>query len=134
MKKDTEYSKLQEKYNMLCEAYLEKEKECAKSGLSWDDFVNETRSIKTSIFETEKEIRKIQPVGYEVAKKWKGKIITLEEFIKDAKAGVITDETATYYYSDGNTKTDIRVYPSDVLADIMRDDLTHVMVIENETV
>lgn len=134
MKENTEYTKLKEKYRMLCEAYEDKEKECAKSGLAWDDFVNETRAIKTSIFETEKEIRKIQPVGYEVANEWKGKLITLEEFINDAKGGLITDDTAVYYYSDGKTKTDIRVYPSDVLADIMRDDLSHVMVIENQTV
>ena len=133
MKQNSEYNKLQDKYRMLCEAYSEKEKECAKSGLSWDDFVNETRAIKTSIFETEKEMRKIQPVGYEVANNWKGKFITLEEFINDSKSGVIDDDTATYYYSDGQTKTDVRIYPSDVLADLIRDDLTHVMVIENQT-
>ena len=134
MKENTEYTKLKERYRMLCEAYNEKEKECAKSGLAWDDFVNETRAIKTSIFETEKEMRKIQPVGYEVANEWKGKFIPIEEFINDANAGVITDDTAVYYYSDGKTKTDIRIYPSDVLAGIMRDDLSHVMVIENQTV
>jgi len=134
MSNEKEYNKLTEKYNMLCEAYEEKESECSKSGLSWDDFVNETRSLKTSIFELEKEIRKIQPIGYEVAEKWNGKIIPLEDFVKDAKDGVITDTTAIYYYSDGNTKTDVRLYPSDVLADMVRDDLTHVMVLDNETV
>ena len=133
MSNEKEFNRLTEKYNMLCEAYQEKEKECSKSGLSWDDFVNETRPLKTSIFELEKEIRKVQPVGYEVAEKWKGKIITLEEFIKDAKEGTINDTTAIYYYSDGNTKTDVRVYPSDVLAEMLRDDLTHVMVIDNQT-
>ena len=134
MSNEKEYNKLTEKYNMLCEAYEEKESECSKSGLSWDDFVNETRSLKTSIFELEKEIRKIQPIGYEVAEKWNGKIIPLEDFVKDAKDGVITDTTAIYYYSDGNTKTDVRLYPSDVLADMVRDDLTHVMVLDNETI
>lgn len=134
MSNEKEYNKLTEKYNMLCEAYEDKERECSKSGLSWDDFVNETRSLKTSIFELEKEIRKVQPIGYEVAEKWNGKIIPLEDFVKDAKDGVITDTTAIYYYSDGNTKTDVRLYPSDVLSDMVRDDLTHVIVIENKTV
>lgn len=134
MSNEKEYNRLVEKYDMLCEAYQEKEKECSKSGLSWDDFVKETRPLKTSIFEVEKEIRKVQPVGYEVAQNWKGKIITLEEFIKDSKDGVINDSTATYYYSDGSTKTDVKILPSDVLADVVRDDLTHVMVLDNETV
>lgn len=128
-----EYNKLVEKYNMLCEAYDEKEKTCLKSGLSWDDFVKETRPLKSSIFELEKEIRKIQPIGYEVAEKWNGNIITIEEFVKAAKEGEINDNTAVYYYSDGKTKTDVRIYPSDVLSDMQRDDLTHVMVIENHT-
>lgn len=119
---------------MLCEAYQEKEKECSKSGMNWQNFVDETRKLKLSIFETEKEMRKIQPIGYEVADKWNGKLITIEEFVNDSKNGVINDETATYYYSDGATKTDVRVYPSDILANIYRDDLTHVMVIENKTV
>lgn len=134
MSDEKKFNKLTEKYNMLCEAYREKEKECSKSGLSWEDFVNETRALKTSIFELEKEIRKEQPIGYEVAKDWNGKIITLDEFINESKDGAINDATAVYYYSDGKTKTDVRVYPSDILAEIFRDDLSHVMVIENQTV
>ena len=63
----------------------------------------------------------------EYGKEWKGDTYTLEEFKKMAKSKILTDEDGYGYYATESAKSDVEIYPSDVLENLIREDFSHVI-------
>ena len=75
-------------------------------------------------------MRKIQEPSLTYNKKWKGKKLLLEDFVAAAVAKEITDTGGEGYYATETAKTDVRIYPSDILENIYRTEFPYVLWIE----
>ena len=133
MTKEEQYKRYLDEYNALEEAFASKEQECLKSGLSWDKFVEETRDMRMRQFNLDKEMRLIQSAGMEGEKSWKGDVMTIEEFKERSLSGEYDDINGRFYYSIGNNKSDVRIFPSDVEFEKVREDFPNVIKMNDET-
>lgn len=115
-----EYNRLQEVYNQLVDDSL-------KNGMAWEAMVARTKPIREEQVKIKRHIRQLQAPEMTFDKKWRGKLLTLEEFVKGAKNGVYTDFNGYGYYATAIGKSDIMIFPSDILENIYRDDFTHVI-------
>jgi hypothetical protein len=57
----------------------------------------------------------------------KGKMMSLDEFVKNVNSGGFIDYDGYGNYSDGVQKSDVSIYPSDVKVGNYRKDFTHVI-------
>ena len=124
------YAQLKEEYRALENINNDMEDECAKEGLDWHEMLMKTRDIKEQMASVDKRMRKIQEPSLTYNKKWKGKKLLLEDFVAAAVAKEITDISGEGYYATETAKTDIRVYPSDILENIYRTEFPYVLWIE----
>lgn len=124
------YAQYKEEYRQLEIDNTEQEEQCAKDGLTWQEMLIKTREIKDRMAEIDKKMRKIQEPSLTYNKKWKGKKLLLEDFIISAVAKEITDTSGEGYYASETAKTDVRVYPSDIIENIYRTDFPYVLWIE----
>ena len=124
------YAQYKEEYRQLEIDNTEQEEQCAKDGLTWQEMLIKTREIKDRMAEIDKKMRKIQEPSLTYNKKWKGKKLLLEDFIISAVAKEITDTSGEGYYASETAKTDVRVYPSDIIENIYRTDFPYVIWIE----
>ena len=125
------YAQFKEEYRQLEVENMEMEDQCAKDGLSWQEMLVKTRDIKEQMADIDKKMRKIQEPSLIYNKKWKGKKILLEDFISASVAKELTDTTGEGYYATETAKTDIRIYPSDIIQNIYRTDFPYVLWIPN---
>jgi predicted nuclease with TOPRIM domain len=123
-KKYSQMKREMEKLNAKKKSIMD---ECTKKGMSYEDYQNEVRSIMEEIYFLNKEIRKIQDPVLVYGKEWKGNLHTMDNFIGMSINGDLTDEDGYGYYATDNAKSDIIIYPSDILDDIYRSDFTHVV-------
>lgn len=123
-KKYSQMKREMEKLNAKKKSIMD---ECTKKGMSYEDYQNEVRSIMEEIYFLNKEIRKIQDPVLVYGKEWKGILHTMDNFIGMSINGDLTDEDGYGYYATDNAKSDIIIYPSDILDDIYRSDFTHVV-------
>ena len=121
------YAQLKKEYDALELENTEKEEECAKEGFSWHEMLVKTRDIKERMAHTDKLMRKIQEPALTYNKKWKGKRLTLDEFILLSTEKEIVDNDGTGYYATETAKTDIAVYPSDIIENMYRTDFPYVL-------
>lgn len=119
-----EYIKENEK---LSKQLAEKENECAKNGMSWDDMFKETLDIRIKITENDRQARLIQSPTMTFGKKWAGDLMSIERFIEDSKKETITDNDGYGKYATETGVSDIYIYPSDILEDKYRTDFSHVI-------
>ena len=124
------YAQLKEEYRQLEIVNAEQEDQCAKDGLGWQDMLIKTREVKEKMAKTDKLMRKVQEPSLTYNKKWKGKKITLDDFITSATSKEITDTSGEGYYATETAKTDIRVFPTDVIENIYRTDFPYILWIE----
>lgn len=129
---EKEYKKLKNKNEQLQKEYLTRQNELAKKGIKWEDMTTELRLIREEIWLNEKRMRLVKDPALAFGKKWKGKTYTLEEFSKMSKSGKITDKDGYGFYATELGKSDIEVYPSDVLTDMVRTDFPNVIWFEAE--
>lgn len=122
----TEYNSINAKINTI-------QDECIQKNAPWEEFVNKTRELKEKQFEIGRDMRLLENPAYEVAKKWNGTLLTMQKFVESAKNGLINDLSATFYYATKKDKTNIRIYPSDALAEKIRTDFDYVLRFENKT-
>ena len=133
MEKTEQYKRYLDEYNAIEEAIASKEQECIKSGMPWDKFVEETRGLKLRQFELDKEMRLIQHAGMEGEKKWKGTVMTLNEFKERSLSGEYDDLSGRFYYSIGKNKSDVIVLPSDAEFEKLREDFPNVIKMNDDT-
>lgn len=129
---EKEYKKLKNKNEQLQKEYLTRQNELAKKGVKWEDMTTELRPIREEIWLTEKRIRLAKDPALSFGKKWKGKTYTLEEFSRMSKSGEITDNDGYGFYATKLAKSDIEIYPSDVLAEMVRTDFPNVIWLDTK--
>lgn len=56
-----------------------------------------------------------------------GKLMTIEDFAKQVKAGNFEDYDGVGSYSDGEKEADVSIYPSDIQIGNYRKDFTHII-------
>ena len=115
-----ECKKLQEEYDTLMDESL-------KKGDSFEDFFNIAKPIKEKLYFCGKYKRLKQDPTVEFGKEWKGSIFTLEKFINLVNDGMFIDEDGVGYYATETGKSDIMIFPSDILEDLYRKDFTHII-------
>ena len=115
-----ECKKLQEEYDALMDESL-------KKGDSFEDFFNIAKPIKEKLYFCGKYKRLKQDPTVEFGKEWKGSIFTLEKFINLVNDGMFIDEDGVGYYATETGKSDIMIFPSDILEDLYRKDFTHII-------
>lgn len=115
-----ECKKLQEEYDALMDESL-------KKGDSFEDFFNIAKPIKEKLYFCEKYKRLKQDPTVEFGKEWKGSTFTLEKFINLVNDGMFIDEDGVGYYATETGKSDIMIFPSDILEGLYRKDFTHII-------
>lgn len=125
---------MNEKYNDLVreakkieKKIKEEEENLAKEGVSFEDMIEKTREDRVQLFKLSKEMRLIQDPGFQPKKKWKGKFMTMENFIKMCNEENITDEDGYGFYTDKKVVTDIKIFPSDIMTEMYRKDFTEIL-------
>ena len=121
------YAQYREEFRQLEVENSEMEDQCARDGSSWQDMLIKTRDIKEKMAHADKMMRKLQEPALIYNKKWKGRRLPLDDFISASTAKEITDTSGEGYYATETAKTDIRIYPSDVLENIYRTDFPYVL-------
>lgn len=121
------YTQLKHEYNVLEIENAEKEDQCAKEGDTWQEMLIKTKGIKEKMAHIDKMMRKIQEPSLIYNKKWKGRKMELEDFIAASIAKDIADMDGEGYYATETAKTDIRIYPSDIIENIYRTEFPYVL-------
>jgi hypothetical protein len=124
--KNKNYTELLRERDSLNKEYLNSMDDCAKKGLTYDVFCENTTKIKTDLYLIDKYLRLKQEPIIVYGKEWKGDFFTLEEFIKKVKNNELNEEGVGYYATE-NSKSDIEVYYSDIIENIYRTDFTHII-------
>lgn len=119
-----EYIKENEK---LSKQLSEKEDECAKKGMTWDEMFKETLDIRIKISENDRQARLIQDPTMTFGKKWNGELMSFERFIDGCKKELFTDNDGYGKYATETGISDIYIYPSDILDEVYRTDFSHVI-------
>ena len=125
--KEKTYMHLRRDQERYKEQYSRIEDECARAGLSFEEFVAKTKDIKERLYFIDKYIKlKMDPV-VEYGKEWKGTKYELDDFKNMVYNGELSDDDGYGYYATMDSKSDIVILPSDVLENITREDFTHVI-------
>jgi HSP90 family molecular chaperone len=126
--KEYTYKELENQYNELMSQRSSIMSECAKNGLSFNDFIEKAKDVSEEIFYISKEMRLKQNPIMEYGKVWNGVTLTIEQFINECNNGMFTDDSCNAYYATDNAKSNILAKPSDFIYDYYRKDFTHVIV------
>jgi len=121
------YEELKKEFERVEKQIKEEENRLAEKGVSFEEMISQTREKRVKLFSLSKEMRLLQEPTIQMKKKWKGELIELSKFSSLAKDGELTDEEGYGVYATPNAVSDIKIYPSDVLAEKIRTDFTHVM-------
>lgn len=122
-----EFTELKNRNEQLQKEYFTQQNELAKKGIKWEDMTTELRPIREEIWLNEKRMRLAKDPALSFGKKWKGKTYTLEEFSRMSKSGEITDNDGYGFYATELGKSDIEIYPSDVLTEMVRTDFPNII-------
>ena len=121
------YDELKREAKKIEKKIMDAEDALAKEGVSFEEMVEKTRKDRIELFKLSKEMRLIQDPGFQPKKKWKGKFMTMENFIKMCNEEHITDEDGYGFYADKKIVTDIKIFPSDIMAEMYRKDFTEIL-------
>ena len=121
------YDELVKEESRLDDEYEKISDECAKEGLSYQEFSNKAKPVKEKLYFISKYLRLKKTPSLEYGKEWKGDLYTLEKFISMVRSGGFIDDDGWGYYATETTKSDINIYPSDISENIYRTDFTHII-------
>lgn len=121
------YEELVKEEERLYDRYNEMSDECANEGLSYKDFCKRAKDVKEQLYFIGKYMRLKKSPTVEYGKEWKGDLYTLERFIDLVKNGGFIDDDGFGYYATDDVKSDITIYPSDIMENIYRKDFTHII-------
>lgn len=121
------YEDLKREAKKIEKRIMEAEDSLAKEGVPFEEMVDKTREDRVELFRLSKEMRLIQDPGFQPKKKWKGKFMTMENFIKMCNEENITDEDGYGFYANGKMVTDIKIFPSDIMAEMYRKDFVEIL-------
>ena len=121
------YDELVKEESRLDDEYEKISDECAKEGLSYQEFSIKAKPVKEKLYFISKYLRLKKTPSVEYGKEWKGDLYELETFISRVRNGGFIDDDGWGYYATETTKSDIEVYPSDIKEGLYRNDFTHVI-------
>jgi hypothetical protein len=121
------YEELVRELNRLENKYDEISDECAEEGISYNEFCKRAHDVKKDIYFISKYVRLKKDAIVEFGKEWDANIYTIEQFISLVKNGGFVDSDGYGYYATDNGKSDIIIYPSDIIENIYRKDFTHII-------
>jgi len=105
---------------------------CLKEGQSYDEFMHRAAEAKEKLYLVDKYLRLKAAATVEYGKEWKGDLMSMDEFTRKSKDGLLDDESGDGYYATDNAKSDVRIMPSDVIEGLVRTDFSHVMWFEKD--
>ena len=121
------YEDLKREAKKIEKRIIDAEDALAKEGVPFEEMVDKTREDRVKLFRLSKEMRLIQDPGFQPKKKWKGKFMTMENFIKMCNEENITDEDGYGFYANGKMVTDIKIFPSDIMTEMYRKDFAEIL-------
>ena len=121
------YDELVKEESRLDDEYEKISDECAKEGLSYQEFSIKAKPVKETLYFISKYLRLKKTPSLEYGKEWKGDLYELEKFISMVRNGGFIDDDGWGYYATETTKSDISIYPSDISENIYRTDFTHII-------
>lgn len=121
------YQDYKNEYEKLLKKVKEQEDECAKKGISFEDMIAQTTDNRIQLSKISQEMRLLQDPVMQFGKQWKGEYYTLEEFVRTCEMDGFTDDDGFGYYATEKGKSDILIYPSDVIDGKVRTDFSHVI-------
>jgi len=107
--------------------YHDIEEQCLKDGVKFDEFAKKAEKEREGLYFIDKYKRLRRDPIVEYGKEWKGETYTLDEFKRMAKTKVLTDDDGYGYYATESAKSDVFIYPSDVMENLIREDFSHVI-------
>jgi hypothetical protein len=93
---------------------------------SFSDFENIAIKEKKELYACSRKARILQKPTMTKLDDY-GDLMTMEHFKGNVECGGFIDYDGYGYYSDGKKKSNITVYPSDIVSGQYRDDFTHVV-------
>lgn len=123
-KSENELERLSKRYESERDRIME---DCLSRHLSFDEYEKEAEDVLEKLYFIDKYRRfKKNPV-VEYGKKWKGELMTTEEFVSRCRDGYFIDDDGYGYYATVDGKSNVMVIPSDITEDLYRSDFTHVL-------
>lgn len=121
------YDELIREKERLETEYKDIEEESLKNGLAFQKFCEKSHDVKEKLFFIDKYIRIKQEPVITYGKEWDGILIEIEDFKNKCNSGFYSDEDGVGYYASESSKSDIKIYPSDVIENILRNDFPYVI-------
>lgn len=115
-----EEENLLEKYDLISD-------ECAKEGVSYNEFCERAKDVKEKLYFISKYIRLKKDPTVEYGKSWQGNKYTLEKFKSMVESGGFIDYDGYGNYATEDAKSDIVIMPSDIIENIYRKDFSHII-------
>lgn len=120
--------KLQKEYNNLVSQRDILMNECVNKGEPWDSYVEKATPIALKINSIRQEINLLKEPELHYLKddEITFQRLTLDDFKKMCKDGDITDDDGYGKYASEKAVSNIEIYPSDILANKVRTDFSHI--------
>lgn len=121
------YEELLRERGRLESEYNDIESECLKDKLLFSEFCERAHDVKEKLFFIEKYIRlKKEPV-ITYGKEWNGRFLSIEKFKNECESELIKDDDGIGYYATESSKSDIKILPSDIKFNLIRNDFPYVI-------
>lgn len=120
--------KLQKEYNNLVSQRDILMSECISKGEPWSIYIEKATPIALKINSIRQEINLLKEPELHYLKddEITFQRLTLEEFKKMCKDGDLTDDDGYGKYASEKAVSNIEIYPSDILANKVRTDFSHI--------
>lgn len=125
---ESSYEELEREYNRVTVKYHDKQEESLKKGLTWDEFCVKAKDEKKAMYFIDKYMRLKMVPTISFNEEIHGEQFTLEEFKKICtESNLYTDSDGFGYYASDKGISDIKVYPSDFVEKIYREDFPNII-------
>ena len=104
----------------------EMQSDCAKQNLSWDEYLEASKSLRIAYNKAYDEYRLLQTPEMEPIPDY-GDHMTMGKFVRYCKDGGFIDYDGSGNYATATEMSDISVSPSDIMSGVYRKDFTHVV-------
>lgn len=118
---------IEKEIDSLHQIITDKEDECAKNGMAFEEMIEKTKDLRKKMFLLSKEKRLLQDPEIKTGRKWKGRFLTIEAFIEMSRNGELTDDDGNGYYATNGGVSDVMILPSDIIVDKYRKDFNMVL-------
>lgn len=127
MKKTETYQDLKKEKEKLEKALLREEDDCARRGIEFQKMIEQTIDLRKKINKLSQQMRLLQEPSIVFDKEWKGDWMKINDFIVKCKNEQLDDSDGYGYYATENGKSNIKIFPSDVIDEKVRTDFSHVI-------